>query len=109
MGKTTNLHRKTLRRGRQTGHPRYSLPVREFLRQNRIFVAALTLAAFALRLFFLLQFPYIAGDSFTYGDLAKNWMQHGIFGFTAANGPVPTLIRLPGYPAFLALIWSVAG
>lgn len=83
--------------------------MREFLRQNRMFVAALTLAAFALRLLFLLQFPYIAGDSFTYGDLAKNWMQHGVFGFTAANGPVPTLIRLPGYPAFLALIWSVAG
>lgn len=83
--------------------------MREFLRQNRSFLAALTLAAFALRLLFLLHFPYIAGDSFTYGELAKNWMQHGVFGFTAPNGPVPTLIRLPGYPAFLALVWSVAG
>ena len=83
--------------------------MRDFLRQNRVFVAALTLAAFALRLLFLLQFPYIAGDSFTYGDLAKNWMQHGVFGFTTANGPAPTLIRLPGYPGFLALVWSVFG
>lgn len=83
--------------------------MREFLRQNRLLVSAATLAAFALRLFFLFQFPYIAGDSFTYGDLAKNWMRHGIFGFSTANGPVPTLIRLPGYPAFLALVWSVFG
>lgn len=83
--------------------------MRGFLRQNRRFVAALTLAAFALRLFFLFQFPYIAGDSFTYGDLARNWMQHGVFGFSAPGGPVPTLIRLPGYPGFLALVWSVFG
>jgi len=83
--------------------------VREFLRQNRRFVFAATLAAFALRLLFLFQFPYIAGDSFTYGDLAKNWMQHGVFGFSAATGPAPTLIRLPGYPGFLALVWSVFG
>lgn len=83
--------------------------MREFLRQNRCFVFAATLAAFALRLLFLFQFSYIAGDSFTYGDLAKNWMQHGVFGFSGPAGPVPTLIRLPGYPAFLALVWSVAG
>ncbi|HEV2021120.1 MAG TPA: glycosyltransferase family 39 protein [Terriglobales bacterium] len=83
--------------------------MREFLRQNRRFVSAATLAAFALRLFLLFQFPYIAGDSFTYGDLAKNWIQHGIFGFGGPTGPVPTLIRLPGYPAFLALVWSVFG
>ncbi|MGH9492537.1 MAG: ArnT family glycosyltransferase [Terriglobales bacterium] len=83
--------------------------MREFLRQNRVFVAAVTLAAFVPRLIFLCQFPYIAGDSFTYGDLAKNWMQHGVFGFSGPNGPVPTYIRLPGYPGFLALVWSVFG
>ena len=83
--------------------------MRQFLRQNRGFVLAATLAAFALRLLFLFQFPYIAGDSFTYGDLAKNWLRLGVFGFSGPAGPVPTLIRLPGYPAFLALIWSVFG
>ena len=72
--------------------------MREFLRQNRRFLLLTTTAAFALRLLFLLQFPYIAGDSFTYGDLAKNWMQHGVFGFSTPNGPVATYIRLPGYP-----------
>ena len=83
--------------------------MREFLRQNRLFVSAATLAAFALRLLFLLQFPYIAGDSFTYGDLARNWMLRGVFGFSGPAGPVPTYIRLPGYPGFLALVWSVFG
>lgn len=83
--------------------------MRDFLRQNRRFVSAATLAAFALRLLFFFRFPYIAGDSFTYGDLAKNWMLHGIFGFSGPAGPAPTLIRLPGYPGFLALVWSVFG
>jgi 4-amino-4-deoxy-L-arabinose transferase-like glycosyltransferase len=83
--------------------------VRDFLRQNPLFAAAATLAASALRLLFLFQFPYIAGDSFTYGDLAKNWMQYRIFGFSTPAGPAPTLIRLPGYPGFLALVWSVFG
>ena len=81
----------------------------EFLRQNRRFLLLTTTAAFALRLLFLLQFPYIAGDSFTYGDLAKNWMQHGTFGFSSPNGPAATYIRLPGYPGFLALVWAVFG
>ena len=83
--------------------------MREFLRQDRRFVLLTTLAAFALRLLFLRWFPYIAGDSFTYGDLAKNWMQHGVFGFSGPAGPVPTYIRLPGYPGFLALVWAVFG
>lgn len=83
--------------------------MREFLRQNRSFVAAATVAAFALRSFFLLQFHYVAGDSFTYGDLAKNWMLQGVFGFTTPHGPAPTLIRLPGYPGFLVLVWSLFG
>jgi 4-amino-4-deoxy-L-arabinose transferase-like glycosyltransferase len=83
--------------------------VREFLRHNRLFISAAALAAFALRLLFLFQFPYIAGDSFTYGDLARNWMLHGVFGFSGPQGPVPTLIRLPGYPGFLALVWAVFG
>ena len=83
--------------------------MREFLRQDRRFVLLTTLAAFALRLVFLFQFPYIAGDSLTYGDLAKNWMQRGVFGFSGPGGPVPTYIRLPGYPGFLALVWAVFG
>jgi hypothetical protein len=59
---------------------------------------------------FVVHTPRIAGDTLIYGDIAKNWMQHGVYGFSqTASGPVPTLIRLPGYPLFLALCFAVFG
>ena len=65
---------------------------------------------FALRLAFILHAPRIAGDTFIYGDIAKNWMQHGVYGFAdSPAGPLPTLIRLPGYPLFLALCFRIFG
>lgn len=67
------------------------------------------LAGAALRLLFLYRFPSITADSFIYGDIAKNWLQHGVYGITDSGRIVPTYIRLPGYPAFLALIFSVFG
>jgi hypothetical protein len=81
----------------------------QLLRRNRWFFVFATLAALALRLFFVFAFPHVHGDSFVYGDIAKHWMDQGIYGLTAGNGMHPTLIRLPGYPAFLALIFSVFG
>src|SRR5207248_7377394 len=44
-----------------------------------------------------------------YGELAKNWLWHHVYGLSTPNGPVPTYIRLPGYPAFLAALWAVFG
>jgi 4-amino-4-deoxy-L-arabinose transferase-like glycosyltransferase len=45
-----------------------------------------------------------------YGDIAKNWLEHGVYGFShSAAGPVPTLIRLPGYPLFLAICFHLFG
>ncbi|HEY0163527.1 MAG TPA: glycosyltransferase family 39 protein [Edaphobacter sp.] len=64
----------------------------------------------ALRLVFVYATPRIAGDTLIYGDIAKNWMQHGVYGFADSSaGPVPTLIRLPGYPIFLALCFRIFG
>ena len=68
-----------------------------------------TLAAFVLRLFFYLRFPHVTGDSLIYGDIARNWLQHGIYGLSHAEGPRPTWIRLPGYPAFLAACFTLFG
>jgi hypothetical protein len=70
---------------------------------------AMTLAALALRLFFILRFPALTPDSLVYGDFAKNWLLHHVYGSTADGGVTPTFIRLPGYPAFLAALWSVFG
>jgi 4-amino-4-deoxy-L-arabinose transferase-like glycosyltransferase len=68
-----------------------------------------TVGAFALRLFFYFKFQHVAGDSLIYGDIARNWLDHGIFGLTHADGVHPTLIRLPGYPAFLATCFLLFG
>lgn len=81
----------------------------ELLRRNKWFFVFATLAALALRLFFALVFPRVDGDTFVYGDIAKHWMSQGIYGMTADQGVQPTLIRLPGYPGFLALMFSLFG
>ena len=51
----------------------------------------------------------ITNDSFVYGDIAKNWLQHGIYGLSGPDEISPTYIRLPGYPAFLAAVFAIFG
>ncbi len=85
------------------------LPFWRLLLVHRKWFFLLTLAALALRLLFYFRFPHIAGDSLIYGDIAKNWMDQGIFGLTHAEGVRPTWIRLPGYPAFLVLCFKLFG
>ena len=84
-------------------------PFWRMIRRSRNFFLLVTLAALALRLIFYLRFPHVTGDSLIYGDIAKNWLDHGIFGLTHADGPRPTWIRLPGYPAFLAACFVLFG
>jgi len=73
-------------------------------------VAALALAAgAALRLWFIHAYPEVQGDTFIYGDIAKNWMLHGVYGRSVDGGIDPTLIRLPGYPLFLILCFRIFG
>ncbi len=79
------------------------------VRRNWLFFLLATIAGLALRLIFVFRFPHIAGDTLVYGDIAKNWLDHGVFGLSD-NGLIrPTLIRLPGYPAFLAAVFTVFG
>ena len=83
--------------------------MRELVRKHCRFFIFATLAALALRLIFFFWFSRVTNDSFVYGDIARNWMQHGVYGLSAPDGPAPTFIRLPGYPMFLAAIWAVFG
>jgi 4-amino-4-deoxy-L-arabinose transferase-like glycosyltransferase len=83
--------------------------VRQLVRQHLRFFLWVTLAALGLRLFFLFRFPAITTDSFVYGDIAKNWLQHGIYGLSGPDEISPTYIRLPGYPAFLAAVFAIFG
>jgi Dolichyl-phosphate-mannose-protein mannosyltransferase len=87
----------------------YIASVRDLLRKHlRLFLLA-TLAGLALRLLFILRFPGVSTDSFVYGDIAKNWLQHGIYGLSGVDEISPTYIRLPGYPAFLAAVFAIFG
>jgi 4-amino-4-deoxy-L-arabinose transferase-like glycosyltransferase len=68
-----------------------------------------SLAAVGLRLVFVVWFPGVVDDSRLYANIAENWLQHGIYGVTNSGVIVPTLSRLPGYPAFLAAIFALFG
>ena len=85
------------------------LPFWRVLLIHRRWFFLFSLAALALRLLFYFRFPHVTGDSLIYGDIAKNWLDHGIFGLTHAEGVRPTWIRLPGYPAFLVLCFKLFG
>ena len=88
---------------------RYILSVRQLVREHFRFFWIATLAAFALRLLFLFRFPAITTDSMVYGDIAKNWLRHGVYGLSGPDEISPTYIRLPGYPAFLAAVFAIFG
>ena len=87
---------------------RYILSVLELVRKDARFFSR-HLAALALRLVFVLHFPAVMDDSRLYADIAENWLQHGVYGITDSGQIMPTLSRLPGYPAFLAAIFAVFG
>ncbi len=89
--------------------PRYSRCVRALLQRHRWFFLILTVAGLTLRVFFVVKFPQVTPDSLLYSDLAKNWLTHGIYGQTDPSGILPTYVRLPGYPAFLAGVFAIFG
>ena len=67
-------------------------------------------AGLALRLWMLRKLFDVNGDSLIYGGLAKNLLLHGRFDLTLPSGEMyPTLIRLPGYPLFLAACFRLFG
>ncbi len=67
-------------------------------------------AGLILRLYMLKDLFEVNGDSLLYGDLSKNILLHGRYAFTGFNGQlIPTLIRLPGFPLFLALCFKLFG
>jgi 4-amino-4-deoxy-L-arabinose transferase-like glycosyltransferase len=79
-----------------------------------LFTLAALVAGAALRLWTIHAHPQIQGDSLLYGDIAANWLTRGIYGHTVGHASgistvEPTLVRLPGYPAFLAVCFAVFG
>jgi len=67
-------------------------------------------AGLALRLWMLARFFEVSGDSLVYGGIAKNLLLHGSYALSFGAGQTfPTLIRLPGYPLYLAGCFRVFG
>ncbi len=65
---------------------------------------------FLLRLFFILRFPATGtGDAPFYIELAWNWAKKGVYGFPINGRLSPVDMRVPGYPAFLAAVFGIAG
>src|SRR5580693_1084103 len=76
----------------------------------RLNVALAACSGLILRFFLVLKFPVAdSGDAPFYIELARNWLKNGVYGFPI-NGPLtPVDMRVPGYPAFLALIFAIFG
>jgi 4-amino-4-deoxy-L-arabinose transferase-like glycosyltransferase len=79
---------------------------------SRLSIALALFAGLALRLWWILHYGQTTVDARVYGEFARNLLQHGTYGFgTTIPGVAvtPSLIRLPGYPLFLALCFRLFG
>ncbi len=76
----------------------------------RLNVALAAITGLCLRFFFVQKMPATdSGDAPFYIELAWNWLKNGVYGAVVNGRLVPLDTRVPGYPAFLAAIFSVAG
>jgi hypothetical protein len=72
-------------------------------------LAAALCCGLALRLYFVARFPFYAGDTKFYEELAQNWLYHGVYGLFIRGELTPVDLRVPGYPAFLAGLYTIFG
>jgi 4-amino-4-deoxy-L-arabinose transferase-like glycosyltransferase len=77
--------------------------------RHRWWFAGVALGALLLRLFFVWQLPMVTNDSLFYAEIARGLLGgHGL-AIERDSGWGPTLSRLPGYPAYLALSFLLGG
>ena len=62
-------------------------------------------AGLCLRFFFVLKYPAGSGDTVLYDQIATNWLKHHAYAMNVAGAITPVDIRMPGFPAFLAMIY----
>ena len=73
-------------------------------------IAAALIGGLILRLWMWQAFPQTNGDALIYGNIATALLKHHQFALIGSDGSLnPTLIRLPGYPIFLAACFSIFG
>lgn len=66
-------------------------------------------AGACLRLLFVFKYPVATGDTVLYEQFAENWLKLGKFAMDINGQATPVDLRMPGYPAFLALIYALTG
>ena len=67
------------------------------------------IVALALRLLFVLRFPAPSDDSEMYIQFARTLADNHVYGFWLNGQLIPTDLRMPGYPAFLAGVGMLLG
>ncbi len=80
--------------------------------RSRKIILVLLIAGLALRIWLIFLPVTFDDDTTAYAELATNWFHRGVYGFSngSLTNPVePSLIRLPGYPLFLGVIFSIFG
>ena len=77
----------------------------------RWFIYALLLViALSFRLFIALRLPNDEpDDGRVYSQIARNMLEQHVYSIESQAPYTPTLIRLPGYPLFVAAIYSIFG
>ena len=76
---------------------------------KRIFSSSVValVAGLCLRLFFVLRYPANSGDTVLYEQIAANWLQHHVYAMNVHDQVSAVDMRMPGYPAFLALTYAI--
>ena len=79
------------------------------MRRNFSSAIAALAAGVCLRFFFVLKYPAGSGDSVLYEQIAANWLKYHVYAMNVGGAITPVDIRVPGYPAFLAVIYWLSG
>jgi hypothetical protein len=79
------------------------------MRRNFSTAIAALAAGACLRFLFVLKYPASSGDTILYEQIATNWLKHHVYAMNVGGVITPVDIRVPGYPAFLALIYWLSG
>jgi hypothetical protein len=66
-------------------------------------------AGACLRLLFVFKYPAATGDTVLYEQYARNWLKLGKFAMDINGQATPVDLRMPGYPAFLAVVYALTG
>ena len=81
-----------------------------FTRKQRVIFLSLIVLAAAFRIAVVHWLPSdSAGDSIGYEQIARNVLEQHVYTHLDEPPYTPTLVRLPGYPLFLAAIYAVFG